>query len=152
MKIEMKLLFVVLSILLISCNKRDKYNLTKEDYANDIGKYVKLSKEFKENSYSEIPLGYKLYNGTDYTIDKVVVEYVIFKEIVQTWETINSSHHTVSVELDYIGAKERRKMLNEEIFRSLNNDERELKLSNKKLRFTIKSAKIKSIKSKALNL
>ncbi|HCO66568.1 MAG TPA: hypothetical protein DIT04_02270 [Dysgonomonas sp.] len=113
----------------VEIEKNDQTN----KYAQDIAKYVYL----ETMSYNS---GYIVHNKTDYTIDKILLEFVV----EQKPYSVGTSHsYSVSIEKNYISANSSIKIYKEEIIKGL---------SRNGYFETLSRGEIKLIKSTALRL
>lgn len=156
MKKIIAIIIITLSGLTLSCsNKADRsQKISKEEYANNIARYVTLNEIIDRESgyndqgnyyFEEKHNGYSLYNNTEYTLDKVVVEFVVSRPIYQGDGTTRSEYFNITMEFNYIEAKDVKKITKREIVKSLNPNLQEYS-------FAVSSFNIKEIKSTALKI
>lgn len=148
------LLVLCCSISFLSCDYKTKNKISKEEYANDIARYVTINEKIDGNSgyndkgdyyYDEKHDGYRLNNTTEYTLDKVIIEFVVSESVPIGDALARSEYHIIPMEFNYIKAKAEVAITDQEIKRQLHIDPYDS-------RFNIKSFKIKEIKSTALGI
>lgn len=143
------ILMIALTIMLLSCsNKTDSpLKISKQEYANDIAKYVIIGEDIYQNgerdangvyTFEERHNGYFIDNQTDYTLDNVIVEFSLSAKY-------HNEYLNVQMEFNYIKAQQKITITNREIIKALDPDLSEYS-------FTITSFKIKKIKSSALGI
>lgn len=149
MKIITNTFLFTLSVILLSCsNKTDNSpKISKQEFADDIGKYVIIGEDIYQNGerdadgvyhFEERHNGYFIDNQTDYTLDNVIVEFSLSSKY-------QNEDFNVQIEFNYIKAHQKIPIIQREIVKALDPDLSEYSLS-------ITSFKIKKIKSSALGL
>lgn len=150
MKKIITIIIITLSGLILSCsNKADRpQKISKEEYANDIARYVTI--EYCENGgYAYEKNGkYILTNDTEYTLDNVIVEFDISVTCYDTITYIPShGDYSALLEFNYIKAKDEKLISHIDMIKALNPS-----LDVHLCRASVKAFKIKKIKSTALKI
>lgn len=148
------LLVLCCSITFLSCDYKAKNKISKEEYANDIGKYVTINESVDQDVvaddkggylYEEEHNGYILYNNTEYTMDKVIIEFSLEEQVHKRPYMTDYEYYTVLLEFNYIKAKENKTITKRDVVKALNPNINEYS-------FSVKSFNIKEIKSTALGI
>lgn len=148
------LLVLCYSITFLSCDKKTKTKISKEEYANDIAKYVTIYEQINSDSgyndkgdyyYEEKHDGYRLDNNTEYTMDKIIVEFSLAEQVHKRPYIADYEYYTVVLEFNYIKAKENKTITKRDVVKALNPNLNEYS-------FSVSSFNIKEIKSTALGI